>query len=149
MYNFWQFLHVVSAVVWVGAAALVVFLSLRLEAVHDDPLATAAGRLTESQSVPLFMVASMATFVTGLIMAFGWVGFGPLWIKIGLVGVLVSLVLGFGYFKPHIEKLEAAVKERGPNDPEVRRKVRESNYVAIGELVVFLIVVWAMVVKPA
>jgi uncharacterized membrane protein len=148
LYDFWQFLHVVSAIVWVGAAALAVFLSFRLEALSDEPLAGAASRLMESNSVPLFMVASMATFLTGLIMAFGWVGFEPLWIKIGLVGVIISLALGLGYFKPQIQKLDAAVKERGPNDPNVRRKVRETNYVALGELVLFMVVVWAMVVKP-
>jgi uncharacterized membrane protein len=149
LYDFWQFLHVVSAIVWVGAAALAVFLSFRLEALHDDPLATAASRLMESNSVPLFMVASMATFVTGLIMAFGWVGFSPLWIKIGLVGVVISLALGFGYFKPQIAALEAAVAERGPNDPDFRNRIRRTNYVALGEMAVFLVVIWAMVAKPA
>lgn len=149
MYNLWQFLHVVSAVVWVGAAALALFLSFRLEALRADPLAAGARGLMESNSVPLFMVTSMATFITGLILAFGWVGFEPLWIKIGLVGVLVSLVLGFGYFKPQVAKLEAAVAERGPDDPAVRAQIRQTNYVALGELVVLLIVVWAMVVKPA
>ena len=148
MYNLWQFLHVVSAIVWVGAAALAVFLSVRLEALKEEPLAGAASRLMESNAVPLFMLASLSTLVTGLIMAIGWVGFGPLWIKVGLAGIFVSLVLGFGYFKPQIEKLDAAVTARGSDDPEVRRKVRQTNYVALGELAVFLIVVWAMVTKP-
>lgn len=148
MYNLWQFLHVVSAIVWVGAAAFAVFLSFRLEALHEDPHAGAASRLMESQSIPLFMLASMSTFVTGLVMAFGWVGFEPLWIKIGLVGVVASLALGFGYFKPKIEKLAQMLEARGPGDPDVRRLVRQTNYVALGELVVFLIVVWAMVTKP-
>ena len=82
---------------------------IRLEALRDDPLAGAASRLMESKSVPLFMFASLSTLITGLIMAFGWIGFGPLWIKMGLAGIFVSLVLGFGYFKPQIEKLDAAV----------------------------------------
>lgn len=148
MYDFWQFLHVMSAIVWVGAAALAVFLSFRLEAMGTDPLAGAASRLMESKEVPLFMLASLATLVTGLVMAFGWMGFEPLWIKVGLGGIFISLVLGFGYFKPQIEKLDAAVKERGADDPEVRHRIRQTNYVALGELVIFMIVVWAMVAKP-
>lgn len=148
MYDLWQFLHVVSAIVWVGGAAFAVFLSFRLEALHDDPLAGAASRLMESKSVPLFMLASMSTFVTGLVMAFGWVGFEPLWIKIGLVGVVASLALGFGYFKPKIESLAEMLDNRGPGDPEVRRLVRQTNFVALGELAVFLVVIWAMVTKP-
>lgn len=148
MYNFWQFLHVTSAIVWVGAAALALFLSFQLQALRGDPLATSASRLMESKSVPLFMVASLATLITGLVMAFGWTGFEPLWIKIGLGGILASLVLGFGYFKPHIAKLEVAVEERGTADPGVHAMIRQANMVASVELVIFLIVVWAMVAKP-
>ena len=148
MYDFWQFLHVTSAVVWVGAAALALFLSFRLAGAKSDPVAFSASRILETTSVPLFIVASLATLVTGLIMAFGWVGFGPLWIKIGLGGIIVSLIMGFGYFKPQIEKLEAAISERGPTDPGVQATIRQMNVVAAAELVVFLIVVWAMVTKP-
>lgn len=148
MYDFWQFLHVMSAAVWVGAAALALFLSFRLDAAHDNPIAAPATRLMESTALPLFMVASVATLVTGLVMAFGWIGFGPLWIKIGLGGILISIGMGFGYFKPGIEKLEAAVQERGHTDPGVQALVRRMNIVAAVELVVFVIVIWAMVTKP-
>ena len=147
MYNFWQFLHVTSAIVWVGAASLALFLSFRLTSI-SDPVASKAASLLESKSVPLFMVVSLSTLVTGLIMAFGWVGFGPLWIKIGLGGIVISLVLGFGYFKPHIEKLNVLLEERGPEDPAIRALVRQSNMVAAVELAIFLLVVWAMVTKP-
>jgi len=126
---------------------MALFLSFRLAAVQD-PVAARASRLMESQSVPLFMIASLATLVTGLIMAFGWVGFRPLWIKIGLAGIFISLVLGFGYFKPHIEKLNVLLEERGPEDAGVRAMVRQANVVATVELLVFLVVVWAMVAKP-
>ena len=148
MYDFWQFLHVMSAAIWVGAAALALFLSFRLGAAQNDPAAFSASRLLETTSVPLFIIASMATFITGLIMAFGWIGFGPLWIKIGLGGILISMVMGFGYFKPQIAKLEAAISERGATDAGVQAKIRQMNMVAAAELVVFFVIIWAMVTKP-
>lgn len=126
---------------------MALFLSFRLTSI-SDPVASKAASLLESKSVPLFMVVSLSTLVTGLIMAFGWVGFGPLWIKIGLGGIVISLVLGFGYFKPHIEKLNVLLEERGPEDPAIRALVRQSNMVAAVELAIFLLVVWAMVTKP-
>ena len=126
---------------------MALFLSFRLEAV-GDPAASRASRLMESKSVPLFMIASLATLVTGLTMAFGWVGFSPLWIKIGLGGIFISLVLGFGYFKPHIEKLDVLTAQRGPEDAGVRALVRQANAVAAAELLILLVVVWAMVTKP-
>jgi putative copper export protein len=147
VYDFWQFLHVTSAIVWVGAAAMALFLSVRLEAA-GDPSASTANRMVESKAVPLFMVASLATLVTGLVMAFGWIGFEPLWIKIGLGGIFLSLVIGFGYFKPRIAKLDALVAERGSEDAGVRALGRQMNVVAAVELLIFLVVVWAMVTKP-
>ncbi len=148
MYEFWQFLHVISAIVWVGSATLALFLSLRLGAAKDNPIAAPATRLIEMTSVPLFMIVSLSTLVTGLVLAFGWTGFGPLWIKIGLGGIAVSLIMGFGYFKPQIAKLDAAMKERGPEDSGVQALVRQTDIMATLELVVFLVVVWAMVTKP-
>lgn len=149
MYDFWQFLHVLSAVVWVGSAALSVFLSMRIGTLQDNPVAGPASGLVEKTSVPIFIVASLGTLITGLILAFGWIGFSPLWIKIGLAGVIASIVVGIAYFRPHGEKLEAAMQSTGLNDPHVRSMIRQAQIVSIAELVVFAIVIWAMVVKPA
>jgi hypothetical protein len=149
VYNIWQFLHVLSAVIWVGAATLSVFLSIRFGGLKDDPIAGPASGLVEKTSVPLFIVSSLGTLITGLILAFGWIGFGPLWIKIGLVGVIASIVVGIAYFRPHGEKLEAAMQATGPNDPQVRSMIQQAQIVSIAEIVVLAIVIWAMVVKPA
>ena len=149
MYNFWQFIHVLSAVVWVGSAALSVFLSLRLSGMRDDPIAGPASGLMEKTSVPIFILSSLGTLISGVILAIGWVGFEPLWIKIGLVGVVISIIVGIAYFKPHAERLEGAIQASGPNDPGVRSMVQQAQIVSIADLVVLAFVIWAMVVKPA
>lgn len=148
MYNFWQFLHVLSAVVWVGASILALFLSLRLGAQTDNPVAGPATGLMAKTSVPLFAAASLVTLATGLVLVFGWIGFEPLWIKIGLGGIIISLVMGFGYHRPHGAKIEAGMRERGPNDPGVRALVRQGTMVSLVETVILIVVIWAMVVKP-
>ena len=149
MYNFWQFLHVSSAIVWVGGAVMTLFFSMRFSAASDNPIAGPASGLVEKTAVPLFIAASLTTLVTGLVMAFAWTGFEPLWIKIGLGGIVLSLVVGFAYFNPHGEKIEAAIAERGPNDAAVQTMVRQAQMVSVAELVVLGVVIWAMVVKPA
>ncbi len=148
MYDFWQFLHVTLATLWVGGSIFFLFLTLRFGTFRDNPIAGPATGLVAKTSVPLFVVASLGTFVTGLIMAFGWVGFGPLWIKIGLAGVIMSMGLGFGYHKPHAAKMEAAMKATGPDDPAVQAMVRQSSMVSVIELAFLVMVIWAMVTKP-
>lgn len=148
MYNFWQFLHVTLAMTWIGAFVLSLFLSFRLGAMRDNPVAGPASGLIEKKAVPLFIVAAFGTLTTGLIMAFGWVTFGPLWIKIGLGGAIISIVVGMTYFAPHGKKLEAAIETSGANDASVQAMVRQAQMVSLAEGVVLLIVVWAMVTKP-
>jgi hypothetical protein len=148
MYNFWQYLHVLFATTWVGAAVLDVFLSLRLSALRDDPVAGPATGLMQKSSVPLFIGSSLGTLITGLILAFGWVTFDPLWIKIGLGGAILSIVVGIAYFAPHGEKVEAAVEASGPNDPAVIAMVRQVQIVSVAELFLFAVIVWTMVAKP-
>jgi hypothetical protein len=125
-----------------------VFLSLRLGSMRDNPVAGPASGLVEQTSVPLFIVASFGTLITGLILAIGWVTFDPLWIQIGLGGVIVSIVVGIAYFAPHGKKLEAAIEASGPDNPTVKAMVRQAQIVSVGELVLFAVIVWAMVVKP-
>ena len=148
MYNLWQFLHVTSAIAWVGAAVLGLFLSFRLGAMRHNAVAAPASRLMEATAVPLYIVASLATLATGLVMAFGWVGFEPLWIKIGLGGIIISIVMGIAYFKPQVAKIDAAIEERGEADPAVQAMIRRTNFAGVIELAILLLVVWAMVVKP-
>ncbi|MDQ3986901.1 MAG: DUF2269 family protein [Actinomycetota bacterium] len=148
MYNFWQFLHVTAAVTWVGAGILSLVLSLRLTVATDNPIAAPANGLVQKTAVPLFMAASLSTLITGLILAFGWIGFGPLWIKIGLGGIVFSLVMGWGYHRPHGAKIESAIQERGPSDPSVLALIRQGNVVSIVEIAILIFVIWAMVTKP-
>ena len=127
---------------------MTLFLSLRLGAAKDNPIAGPATGLMAQTAVPLFMMASLSTLITGLILAFGWIGFEPLWIKIGLGGIILSLVMGFGYHRPHGAKLQAAMQESGPADAGVQALVRQGNIVAVIETLVLVFVIWAMVAKP-
>ena len=148
MYTFWQYLHVLFATTWVGAAVLDVFLSLRLSALRDDPVAGPATGLMQESSVPLFVGSSFGTLITGLVLAFGWVTFDPLWIKIGLGGAILSIVVGVAYFAPLGKKVESAIEASGPKDPAVITLVRQVQIVSVAEVFLFAVIVWAMVAKP-
>lgn len=148
MYNFWQYLHVLFASTWVGAAVLDVFLSLRLSALRDNPVAGPATGLMQKSSVPLFIGSSFGTLITGLVLAFGWVTFDPLWIKIGLGGAILSIVVGVAYFAPIGKKVELAIEASGPKDPAVMALVRQVQIVSVAEVFLFAVIVWAMVAKP-
>ncbi len=149
LYELLLLLHVVAAIVWVGAATAYFMLELRTdlsgdlerEASHNDDAGWLAPRL--------FIPASLATLIFGILAAIegNW-DFGSLWIIIGLTGFGVSFAIGVGYFEPEIKKLEEAIERDGAAHPEVRR--RTSNLKTVGriELSVLFIVVASMVAKP-
>lgn len=142
-------LHIVSAIVWVGAATTYFALELRTdlsgdldrEAGHNDDADWLASRL--------FIPASIATLIFGVLAAMegNW-DFGSLWIVIGLTGFGISFAIGIGYFEPAQKKLAAAIERSGATDPEVRRSIANLKMVGRIELAVLYVVVASMVAKP-
>lgn len=149
LYELFLLLHVVSAIVWVGAATVFFSLALRTdierdfdrEASHNDDNGWLAPRL--------FIPASMATLIFGILAAIeGSWSFGSLWITIGLTGFVASFLIGVGYFEPETKRLAAAVDRGGVNDPEVRSRMANIKTVGRIELGVLYLVVASMVLKP-
>ena len=149
LYELLLFLHIVAAIIWVGAATTYFALELRTdlsgdverEASQNDDAAWLAPRL--------FIPASMATLVLGVLAAIeGDWDFGSLWIIIGLTGFAVSFAVGIGYFEPEIKRLAAAIERGGATDPEVRRRTANLKMVGRIELAVLYVVVASMVLKP-
>jgi hypothetical protein len=149
LYELLLLLHVLAAIIWVGAATTYFALELRTdlsgdldrEASHNDDASWLAPRL--------FIPASMATLLLGIVTAIeGDWDFGSLWIVIGLTGFAVSFAVGIGYFEPEIKRLAAAIERGGAADPEVRRRMANLKTVGRIELAVLYVVVAAMVAKP-
>lgn len=149
LYELLLFLHIVSAIIWVGAATTYFALELRTdlsgdverEASHNDDADWLAPRL--------FIPAGITTVLFGVLAAIegNW-DFGSLWIIIGLAGYAVSFGTGIGYFEPEIKKLAIAVERGGMSDPEVRRGMANLKMVGRMELAVLYVVVATMVIKP-
>jgi hypothetical protein len=149
LYELLLLLHIIAAIIWVGAATLYFALELRTdlsgdlerEATHNDDADWLAARL--------FIPASMGTLIFGVLAAIeGDWDFGSLWIIIGLTGFGLSFATGIGYFVPEAEKLTAAIDRDGASHPEVRRRMANLKMVGRIELAVLYVVVASMVLKP-
>lgn len=150
LYELLLLLHVVAAIVWVGAATTYIALELRTdlsgdvdrEASHNDDAGWLAPRL--------FIPAGLATLGFGILAAIeGSWSFGSLWIIIGLSGFAVSFGIGMAYFEPQIKKLAEAVERDGVDDPGVRRTMSNLKTVGRIELAVLYVVVATMIIKPS
>src|SRR5688572_13236346 len=120
LYELLLLIHIISAITWVGSATTYFALELQTDLSGDLDREASQNEDAKWLSPRLFIPASMATLIFGVLAAIegNW-DFGSLWIIIGLTGFAVSFATGIGYFEPEIKKLAAEIERSGPAGPEV------------------------------
>jgi uncharacterized membrane protein len=150
-YNALKFVHVLSAVVWVGGACTVqvyAFLATRT----NDPLkiASFAGD-TEFVGMRIFQPSSLNLLVSGIFTIHDSVAawsYSQGWVQFGLVVIALSILVGAGFLGPEAGRIGKATERDGVESPEVQARIRRIFLVSRIELVLLLVVVFDMVVKP-
>ena len=91
MYDVLLFLHIAAAIIWLGSGFLFQVLGTRANASADPPRLNAILGELNALSTRLFIPASIAVFVLGVLLVLdGPWSFGDAWIVIGLVGYLAT-----------------------------------------------------------
>ena len=142
-------LHVFSVIVWLGAGFVFTVLLALARNANDAEREASYHADIDRLATLLFIPASLATLVFGLLTAIevGW-DFGQAWIIIGLGGWLLSFLIGILYFKPESERI-AALSEHGEAEmAEAVKRSRRMTAVDHFELTVLFVVAAAMVLKP-
>ena len=113
LYELLLMLHVFSAIIWLGAGMTFTVLLIQARRASDSAKEASYHADIEKLAPVLFIPASLATFIFGLLSAIegNW-DFGQAWIIIGLAGWLLSFGIGILYFKPESERI-AALAEQG------------------------------------
>jgi uncharacterized membrane protein len=150
MYDLFQFLHVVFAVVWVGSGVGLVALMAVMTRAADHAALGATARHIEVLGNRLFGPAAGLTLVFGVVTVLvseGRVGFTEPWIVVGFAGFAVSGLMTM-LANPVRQKMAKAATELGPDHADVvayQARARVLNYI---DLLVLFIVMGAMVIKP-
>jgi uncharacterized membrane protein len=142
-------LHVVAAVTWVGGALTQNVLATRLRKANDGRLMSGFAREAEWIGTHVYLPSSLVLLGLGIWMVAteAW-NFTDLWIIIGILGIVATVITGAGFIGPTSKKVAEAIAARGPDDPEVARGIDRLLTVARVDLIVLFIVVIDMVAKP-
>jgi uncharacterized membrane protein len=142
-------LHVVAAVIWVGGALTQNVLATRLKKANEGPVLAGFAREAEWVGTHIFLPSSLALLGFGIWMVINsaW-NFTDLWIIIGIVGILATVVTGAFFIGPTSKKIGEAITQKGPGDPEVAAGIERLLAVARLDVVVLFIVVVDMVARP-
>jgi hypothetical protein len=147
IYLVFKFLHVVSAIIWVGAGVSLVILGIAADARSDKPEFTRIIQSVVFMAPRVFVPSSIAAFVFGFIAAWLAWGFADLWIWIGIAGFAAGSITGNFFLKPRADRISAIVAKEGVSESALalgRELLRISKF----DYTVLFVVVAAMVFKP-
>jgi uncharacterized membrane protein len=149
LYELLLAVHILAAVIWVGGATSLQVLAIRATGSGDPVrMATFAGE-AEWVGMRIFMPASAVVLLAGIALVFeGSWGFDQLWILLGLAGIAFSIVVGAGFLGPESGRIRERVEARGPEDTEVKDRIRRIFMISRIELAILLLIVLDMAIKP-
>ena len=151
MYDLVKFIHIVGAIVWLGAGVTFQILNARLARANDQAGITAMASQGEWFGKVVFSTAAAVTLVAGVVTVLasdGAWGFGELWVTWGFLGLVLSIVFGAVLSERTAKQLARTVTSSGTDAPQVARLQRRLGLYGAIDLLVLFSVVAAMVWKP-
>jgi uncharacterized membrane protein len=148
-YTFFKSIHVVTAVIWVGGAAMIQAYAFRILRTRDGRRQAEFSKDTEVVGMRVFIPASLVLVLAaiGMMVNLGW-SWNQNWIVLGLIAFGISFVLGAGFLGPEGGRIAELIEQQGPDSPVVQARIRRILTVSRCELIVLLTVILNMVVKP-
>jgi len=149
VYDLFKFIHVLGAIVWLGAGITFQVLNARLAKANDQAGIAALSSQGEWFGKAVFSTSAAVTLVAGIVTTIiGDIGFGELWITWGFVGIALSIVFGAVLSQRMATQLEEAVAAEGASSPRVVELQRRLGLYGAIDIVILVSVVAAMVWKP-
>jgi uncharacterized membrane protein len=147
-YEFALWVHIFTAVIWVGGNLTLQFLALRIMRA-DDPVRL-AGFAKDAEWVGQRVFVPSAL----ILLAFGFVlveegnwGY-DFWVVFGLVVLGLSAVTGSAFIGPEAGRIGKLTDQHGVEYPEVQARIKRILKVSRVEGLLLVAVVFDMVIKP-
>jgi uncharacterized membrane protein len=148
LYEFLLFVHVAAAVVWVGGAAMLQLMALRLAKNDAAALADFFGgveKVGNRALVPASLIAVLTGF--GLVWESDFWTLGDDWIVIGLVLFAITFLAGATFFGPESGRINKLIQAEGAvaAEPRMRRMLVLTRI----DLIILFLIIFDMTVKPS
>ena len=148
-YEFLLFLHIVFAILWLGAGTCLILLGMRADASRDPVRIKQIVEDAEWVAHRLIIPSSLLVLGLGIALVIDgpWT-FDMLWVDLGLVGFAATFVTGFFFITPQTKRIGATMERDGGMSPAAIDQVRRLFLISRIDLVVLFSVVAVMALKP-
>ncbi|MFN3936262.1 MAG: DUF2269 family protein [Gemmobacter sp.] len=147
IYALVKFLHIASAMIWIGGGFCLMVIALVADRRADDE-----GLLRVMQTVvmlgnTLFVPAALLTLLFGSVMVWMAWSVTDFWVMLALGGFATSFLLGSAVMKPHADRLTEAAAREGAS-PAVIARCRRIVQIAKFDYVILFMITAIMLLKP-
>lgn len=146
-YSIFKFLHVASAVCWVGGGAVLMYLAVLAGRAKDNDAQMVVVKQTASLALVWFVPASLATVIFGIVVATIGGLWSNAWVILGLLGFAATFVTGNFVIRPTADAIAKAETEG--RRAEAIAQGQKLLQVAKFDYVMLFTVIFDMVMKPA
>ena len=149
LYNLLKFLHVLGVIVWLGGLFMMLIISGRFMRTRESGVMRAISEQGKFLGMSVFGPATGTVLITGIGMVqVGNLSFGSLWIMWGIVGMVLSAIVGGAIAGRMAARLSDRVTA-GQFDVTTAAAIqRRIKVVGTVNLLILVSVVFAMVFKP-
>jgi uncharacterized membrane protein len=146
--EFYEALHVIAAVIWVGGGFIMQLFALRAQAANAHTRSWFF-RNTEWIGQRFFLPSSIVILITGFLML-GDLPYdlGDGWVLFGFIVIVLSAITGAGFLGPESGRIGKLVESEGFDSPEVTRRYARLLTISRIESLLLFLVVADMVAKP-
>lgn len=148
MYQLLLYVHIVSAVIWVGGAFAIQALAVVVSRSDDPTELPRLGRNLEIIGSRVFAPAAIVLFLAGAVMTVQKFSFGQTWIAVSVGLWILSAAAGAVYLGPRAKRVVALFEAEGPSSVAARQLIGRLFLVTRLELAGFAVVIALMVFKP-
>jgi uncharacterized membrane protein len=148
VYELIVYVHVLSAIAWVGGAFILNLLGTRITRSTSPDELPMFGRQVEWFGLRYFLPISIITFAAGVILTAQRWEFSETWISIAMLLWLVSVLMGALYIGPRSKKVAELFEAEGATSAGARAASARLFLVSRIDVLIFLVIVALMVWKP-
>jgi uncharacterized membrane protein len=149
LYLWLKFIHIAAIAIWIGGVIGLVVLNARMARAGGGPVMAALGEQSEffGRSVlgPAMGVALLAGLGTAGVARFP---FSSLWIVWGILGFVLSILIGVVAVGRAAAELGSLSASAGPGDARVASARSRLITLNVINILILFSIVWAMVFKP-
>jgi len=147
-YEFALWVHIFTAVIWVGGGIAIQFFALRIMRTNDPVRLAGFAKDAEWIGTRVFMPSSIILLAFGFVLVEDGNWGYDFWVIFGLVVLGLSAITGAAFLGPEAGRIGKLTEQHGVEYPEVQARIKRILKISRVEVLLLIAVVFDMVVKP-